>query len=89
MFGELLVPIGGTTKSLIIPAESIQKDNVETYVFVATSDTTFERREVLLGATVDSMVEVKDGIKPGEGVVVKGSFQLKSELMKEALERGE
>jgi RND family efflux transporter MFP subunit len=89
MFGELHVPIGGTTKGLIVPAECVQKDNVETYVFVATSDTTFERREVSLGATVDSMVEVKDGIKPGERVVVKGSFQLKSELMKEALEGGE
>jgi cobalt-zinc-cadmium efflux system membrane fusion protein len=89
MFGELHVPIGGTTKGLIVPAECVQKDNVETYVLVATSDTTFERRSVSLGATVDSMVEVKDGIKPGERVVVKGSFQLKSELMKEALEGGE
>jgi cobalt-zinc-cadmium efflux system membrane fusion protein len=89
MFGELHVPIGGATKGLIIPAECVQKDNVETYVFVATSDTTFERRGVSLGATVDSVVEVKDGIKPGERVVVKGSFQLKSELMKEALEGGE
>jgi membrane fusion protein, heavy metal efflux system len=88
MFGELHVPIGGTTKGLIIPAECVQKDNIETYVFVATSDTTFERREVSIGATVDSMVEVKDGIKPGERVVMKGSFQLKSELMKEAFEGG-
>ena len=89
MFGELHVPTGGTTKGLLVPAESVQKENVETYVFVATSDTTFERREVSLGGTFDSMVEVKDGIKPGERVVTRGSFQLKSELMKEALEGGE
>ncbi len=89
MFGELHVPTGGITKCLVIPAESVQKDNVETYVFVATSDTTFERREVSLGATFDFMVELKDGITPGERVVTKGSFQLKSELMKEALEGGE
>ncbi len=89
MFGELHVPTGGTAKGLIIPAESVQKENVDTYVFVATSDTTFERREVSLGTTFDSMVEVKDGITPGERVVTRGSFQLKSELMKEALEGGE
>jgi cobalt-zinc-cadmium efflux system membrane fusion protein len=89
MFGELHVPIGGTTECLIIPAESILKDNDESYVFVATSDTTFKRRAVSLGATCDSMVEVKEGIKVGEKVVTKGSFQLKSELMKEALEGGE
>lgn len=89
MFGELHVPTGGTRKGLVIPAESIQKDNVETYVFVATGDTTFEQRLVLLGATVDSMVEVKNGIKQGDKVVTRGSFQLKSELMKEVLEGGE
>jgi membrane fusion protein, heavy metal efflux system len=89
MFGELHVPIGGISKGLLVPAESVQKDGVATYVFVATNDTTFERREVSLGATFDSMVEVKDGIRPGERVVTNGSFQLKSELMKEALEGGE
>lgn len=89
MFGELHVPIGGTTKGLIIPTESVLKDNEENYVFVALSDTTFERREVTLGLTFDSMIEVKTGIKPGERVVTKGSFQMKSELLKEALEGGE
>jgi cobalt-zinc-cadmium efflux system membrane fusion protein len=89
MFGELRIPIGGATRGVVVPAECVQKDNVATYVFVATSDTTFERRDVALGATLDSMVEVKNGITPGEKVVTKGSFQLKSELMKEALEGGE
>jgi len=89
MFGELHIPVGGTSRGLIIPAESILTDNGEKYVFVATSDTTFERRDVLIGPAFDSMVEVKDGVKQGERVVTKGSFQLKSELMKEALEGGE
>ncbi len=89
MFGELHVPIGGSAKGLFIPAESIQKENEETYLFVATSDTTFERREVTLGVMFDSLVEVKKGLTPGEKVVTKGSFQLKSELMKETLEGGE
>jgi cobalt-zinc-cadmium efflux system membrane fusion protein len=89
MFGELHVPTGGTVSGLILPAESLQKDGEVAYVFVATSDTTFERRDVSIAATLDSLVEVKAGIKAGENVVTKGSFQLKSELMKEALEGGE
>lgn len=89
MFGELHIPIGGSRSGLIIPAESVLKDNGDSFVFVATNDTTFERRQVALGITFDSRVEVKDGIAPGERVVTKGSFQLKSELMKEALEGGE
>jgi cobalt-zinc-cadmium efflux system membrane fusion protein len=89
MFGELHVPIGGTSKGITVPAESVQKDNLETYLFVAITDTTFERRIVSLGVTFDSMVEVKNGIKSGERIVTKGAFQLKSELMKEAFEEGE
>jgi membrane fusion protein, heavy metal efflux system len=89
MFGELHVPTGGRARGLIIPSEAIQKEHVITYVFVATNDTTFEQRVVSLGATFDSMVEVTNGITPGERVVTKGSFQLKSELLKEALEGGE
>ncbi len=89
MYGEIHLPIGGATKALAIPTESVQRDGTVTYVFVAINDTTFERRQVRLGSIVDSQVEVQDGIKPGERVVTKGSFQLKSELMKEALEGGE
>jgi cobalt-zinc-cadmium efflux system membrane fusion protein len=89
MFGELHVPTGGNTTGIVIPAESIQKENANAYVFVATSDTTFERREVSIGSTLDSLVEVRGGIRPGERVVTKGSFQLKSELKKEVLEGGE
>ena len=89
MFGELYVPIGGDGKGLVIPAEAVLKDNMRTFVFVAKGDTTFEPRDVVLGGTFDGMVEVKTGITPGERVVTKGSFQLKSEMMKEVLEGGE
>jgi cobalt-zinc-cadmium efflux system membrane fusion protein len=89
MFGELHVPIGESADALIIPTESVQHDGAATFVFVALSDTSFERREVTLGAAIDAAVEVKSGIRPGEKVVTRGSFQLKSELMKEALEEGE
>jgi cobalt-zinc-cadmium efflux system membrane fusion protein len=89
MFGEFHIPTGGNARGLVIPAESVHKDNLETYVFVARSDTAFERREVSLGIAFDSMVEVKDGIRPGERIVTGGSFQLKSELMKETFGGGE
>jgi cobalt-zinc-cadmium efflux system membrane fusion protein len=89
MFGELHIPVGSAATGLVIPLESVQREDAEMFVFVATSDTTFERRAVRLGLSMDGMVEVKEGIRPGESVVTKGSFQLKSELLKEALEEGE
>jgi membrane fusion protein, heavy metal efflux system len=89
MFGELHIPTGGSARGLLISAESVLIENGESYAFVATDDTTFERRRISLGTSFDSTVEVKGGITPGERVVTKGSFQLKAELMKETLEGGE
>lgn len=89
MFGELSIPIGGTRQGLLIPAEAVHKDGDSVYVFVATGDTTFERRGIVIGSTFDSQVEVSGGVRRGEKVVTRGSFQLKSELMKEALEGGD
>jgi len=89
MFGELHVTIGGGTRGLLIPAEAILYDNSISYVFVAVNDTTFERRDISPGASFDSLVEVSSGLKDGDRVVTRGSFQLKSEMMKEMLEGGE
>ena len=86
MFGELKVPTGGEAMGLLIPAESVQKEQEATYVFVAVNDTTFERRTITLGASFAPMVEVREGIRPGERIVTKGAFQLKSESRKHDLE---
>ena len=85
MFGDLRIAVGSEEKGLYLASESVVKDGAESYVFVAVTDTTFERRSVSTGLTNNDMVEVIRGVKPGEQVVVKGSFQLKSELMKETL----
>lgn len=84
MFGETHILVTGHTNGIVISAESLMKEDSKTFVFVALNDTTFERREVSLGSAVDSLVEVRNGLKQGEKVVTKGSFQLKSELLKEA-----
>jgi membrane fusion protein, heavy metal efflux system len=89
MFGELRLPLGGSRTGLLIPTEALQKEDTSTYVFVALDDTTFEQRSVDVGVMFDSRVEVKKGLQPGERVVEKGAFQLKSEILKEALEGGD
>ena len=49
----------------------------EDYVFVKTSNTTFERREVNTGDQVDDRIIVYSGLKNNEAVAVKGVMQLK------------
>jgi len=89
MFGELLLPINGGLKKLVVPTEAIVNDIQTNYLFVVLNDTTFEKRIVLTGQTYGKNIEIKDGLKEGEKIAIKGVFFLKSELMKSELESGE
>lgn len=89
MFGDLRITTGGNISGIMIPADAVQRDGTDSYVFIATSDTTFERRDIQIGVTQQNLLSVKQGVRPGERIVTNGSFQLKSELLKETLEEGE
>jgi membrane fusion protein, heavy metal efflux system len=89
MYGELRIPIGGGTQGILIPGEALHREGAVQYVFIATSDTTFERRTVESGETFDTSVHIRSGIAPGDRVVTRGSFQLKAESMRSVLEGDE
>ena len=50
-------------------------------VFVKSSEDIFEARPVQPGAKHNGNVEIVTGLKPGEKVVVAGSFALKSQFL--------
>jgi cobalt-zinc-cadmium efflux system membrane fusion protein len=85
MYGELRIPMASNAKAILVPEESVVKEAEQNYLFVQTSDSTFERRDILIGSTSDNLVEVKEGIKEGEKIVINGVFYLKSELKKDEL----
>jgi multidrug efflux pump subunit AcrA (membrane-fusion protein) len=43
----------------------------------------FIPRRVTTSGTVDSQIEILSGLQPGDEIVIKGAFVLKSELLKE------
>jgi multidrug efflux pump subunit AcrA (membrane-fusion protein) len=67
---------------LAIPEEAVQTDGNKKIVFIDKGNGGFEKREVSLGLQIDSFYQIEDGIKPGEKIVTKGSFLLKSEAQK-------
>jgi membrane fusion protein, heavy metal efflux system len=89
MFGEFKIPNENNGTALIVPAEALIKIDNADFIFVQTEDSTFEKRPVSVGSARDEMVEIAEGLKEGEHVVVKGAFYLKSELMKSSLGEGE
>lgn len=64
-------------KSIAIPQNAVVDVSSKDYVFVKTSENTFDRREVFTGQQIGDRIIVLDGIKTGEVVVVKGAMQLK------------
>lgn len=85
MFGELQISLSSDAKAILISEEAVVREASESYLFVKTNDTTFERRDVITGIISDNMIEIKEGIKEGEIVVTEGVFYLKSELKKDEL----
>jgi cobalt-zinc-cadmium efflux system membrane fusion protein len=63
----------------------VQDVNGQAAVFVRTGPKTFAVRPVMVGQSRDGEVEVTGGLQPGDQVVTKGSFILKSQLLRSSL----
>lgn len=58
----------------VVPAAAVVDDAGRPIVFVQRGGETFERRPVTLGARAGDLVQIAQGVKPGEHVVTKGAY---------------
>lgn len=89
MFASASIDSAGEAKSakvIAVPEEAVFMDGPQRYVFIDQGNGTFMAREISVGSASAGKIEIKDGLKEGELVAVKGVFALKSELKKESLE---
>jgi multidrug efflux system membrane fusion protein len=72
LFVRLRLP--GTSKysGLLIQDRAVGTDLDKRFVFVVKPDRTIEYRPVTLGPLVDGLRVVRDGLKPGEQIIVNG-----------------
>lgn len=70
-------------EGLFVPSSAVQRDGARALVFVPVGETEFQLREVEVGATVDGWTQISRGLVAGDKVVTTGSFQLKSEALRE------
>jgi cobalt-zinc-cadmium efflux system membrane fusion protein len=76
-------PGGEVASELVIPEEAVQRIGDRTVVFVpGEEEGHFEVRDVEVGGVVDGFQRVISGLALGDRVVTKGSFTLKTQLMK-------
>lgn len=90
MFVEVGFQTGGNEsgitagRELAIPDEAVQRFGDRSIVFIPKENQPghFEVRDVDLGGSAERYVRVLSGLAPGDRVVTKGSFTLKTQLMK-------
>ncbi|HKO61395.1 MAG TPA: efflux RND transporter periplasmic adaptor subunit, partial [Pyrinomonadaceae bacterium] len=71
-------------EELVIKSEAVQRIGERTVVFIPKDDEpgAFEIRDVEVGAETNGYTRVLSGLQLGEMVVTKGSFTLKTQMMK-------
>jgi Cu(I)/Ag(I) efflux system membrane fusion protein len=65
--------------SLVIPESSILDSGSRKTVFVAQSEDTFVKRDVVIGQYADGYVQILSGLQPGETVVTAANFLIDSQ----------
>ena len=86
MLANAEIPYGPSQSPLTIPSDAVQEIDNANVVFVLSSPGHFAVRPVRTGGTSAGRTPVLEGIQPGDMVVVRGSFLLRSQLLKSAIE---
>jgi HlyD family secretion protein len=70
MTAEVQIFVEQLPEAIQVPVQGIYEHGGKTYSLIRKSSTTFETREVSIGATNDKFATVKTGVEPGESVVL-------------------
>jgi RND family efflux transporter MFP subunit len=76
MFGRARLLGSGTYKAMLIPDEAIVTDQTRRLVYVVGNDNKAQPRPVEVGATVEGLRIVRDGLAPTDRVVITGVGRL-------------
>ncbi len=77
------LPVGQPHLAITVPEAAVQRNGEDTFVFVERSAATgtYQKQDIRIGGVSDGLVEVLEGLAPGQPVVVQGAFFLKSEWL--------
>lgn len=66
-------------ESLVIPASSLLDTGTRKVVYVAQSEDTFVKRDIVTGQEAEGFIQVLSGLQPGETVVTQATFLIDSQ----------
>lgn len=89
-FGQAEIQVGDEHKAVIVPKAAVQRKDGVDLVFLPQEEGGVYRPQRVMAKPTDrgDVLEVAWGLKPGQRVVTKGAFLLKTEIMKGAIGAG-
>ena len=75
MFADVALVTQVATEALVVPLDAVLTEGAEQFVFVENGDT-YIRQSLVLGFRDDRYVEVREGLFPGDRIVVRGGYAL-------------
>lgn len=85
MFAKVTLGTVEERQAMTVPTDAVQLVDNQPVVFVQQSATRFERKNVQVGRRAEGLVEILGGLTDGQSVVGKGSFYLKTALLRERI----
>jgi membrane fusion protein, heavy metal efflux system len=82
MFARVNLKVGAETAAIVLPKEAVIELGGRAFVYVQAGDGTYIRRPVVPGTMSGDVVQIREGLQPGERAVVKGALLLKGEQEK-------
>jgi len=86
MLAEAQIAANTSKQALAVPSDAIQEIQEQDVIFVRTSPDHFAMRPVRTGEPLGNRIIILEGARPGDQVVTKGAFILKSEMLKSSME---
>ena len=88
MFAKARILARTAGQAMLLPDSAICRIEGKPFVFVKLADDLFEARAVTLGFKLDGQLQVLEGLKPEETVVVNHGFALKSQWLSSRMGAG-
>ena len=79
MYANVQIFGGAKENTIVIPLEGLIRSGREERVIIALGEGRFEARQVLAGIESGNYVEIINGVKAGESIVISGQFLIDSE----------
>lgn len=85
MYATIELDAGASAEALFVPQVAVQDLHGKPTVFVESGSGRFAPRTITAGRPMGGLLEITSGLKPGDRVVARGAFIVKSQLLKASM----